>query len=440
MTQEGVFELSDQTRRVLESLEQPVHALVFVTASDPQGARLQNLLDEYNAVSDGEFTFSVTDPERSPVQAQQYNIYRSGSIVFQQDNREELVVGTTETDITRGLIRVTRTEERVVAFSIGHGEIGYGEGDGYDYTFLTSVLRDQGYAVRTIALATESLENIDVFVLAGATAPLTQEELQKVIDYQRSGGSVLFAIDPSVESGWDAEIGNDWLLQNGIVHQNGFIVDPAQSIIGEDPPLSPYILEWTLHGITEGLESGFMSGVSRIDSSSDNIEGRRVTVLARSSEASWLETSANTQDAQEERALSIERDEQDTYGPIGLAAVSEGIDMESISSLPSDAQERALEQSKWGRIVVFGDSHFAVDVLLRQNIFNQDLFVNAVDWLAQEEDLLGIRPRSLEERRVSMSASQQRSVQWWILVVLPLLPLVSGAAVWYHQRRRARGL
>lgn len=447
VTQERVYALSDQTRSVLESLEEDVRIQVFVTLADPQAGVLLNLLDEYVAVSSGAVQYEIVDPERSPGLAQQYGIFRSGTLVFAQEDREEQVQGVTETELTRGLIRVTRDEELVVAFSQGHGEITYGAGDGSDYTLLSSVLRSQGYRLEQVSLATSDIpEDTDVFVIAGPRIDFSDDEVAKIQSFSERGGSVLLALDPFIEVEGAFTNLHTWLRDvHGIEREDGFVLDPQQAL--DDPPLSPVILDWALHGITEGIEGGFFAGVSRADRAESVPEGRRVTILASSSEGSWLERT------RADGVAAIERSQEDLAGPIALVAVSEPAQDASAAafsevadtdsadgSAEGGSEEAASGSSSAGRVVVFGDSQFAIDVLATQNLYNQDLFVNAIDWLAAEEDLLGIRPRAFEDRTISVSAAQLRTVQWLLVVGLPLVPVAGGLVVWSVRRKRARGL
>ena len=49
-------------------------------------------------------------------------------------------------------------------------------------------------------------------------------------------------------------------------------------------------------------------------------------------------------------------------------------------------------------MVVIGDSDFAANSVLGVQ-GNRDLFLNTVNWLAQQENLIAIRPREPEDRR-----------------------------------------
>jgi ABC-type uncharacterized transport system involved in gliding motility auxiliary subunit len=84
-------------------------------------------------------------------------------------------------------------------------------------------------------------------------------------------------------------------------------------------------------------------------------------------------------------------------------------------------------------VVVFGDSDFASNLALGTS-GNRDLFMNAVSWLAQQENLIAIRPKEADDRRVSMTANQQLRVLILALFVVPIVVFGSGVYAWWRRR------
>ncbi len=56
-----------------------------------------------------------------------------------------------------------------------------------------------------------------------------------------------------------------------------------------------------------------------------------------------------------------------------------------------------------GRFVVVGTSQWAGNNFIRFN-GNRDLFLNMINWLSSDEDLISIRPKAPEDRPLNMSA------------------------------------
>ena len=60
--------------------------------------------------------------------------------------------------------------------------------------------------------------------------------------------------------------------------------------------------------------------------------------------------------------------------------------------------------------------------------------MNAVNWLAQQENLIAIRPTEADDRRITMTASQQLQVMILALFLVPLFVLGSGVYAWWRRR------
>jgi ABC-type uncharacterized transport system involved in gliding motility auxiliary subunit len=91
------------------------------------------------------------------------------------------------------------------------------------------------------------------------------------------------------------------------------------------------------------------------------------------------------------------------------------------------------QNGKDARLVVIGDSDFASDQWARM-ARNGDLFYNTINWLAQDENLISIRPRSPQNRRVDLTEAQQRSLQWFTVLLLPGLVILTGVYIWWKRR------
>src|SRR6185437_1703505 len=86
-----------------------------------------------------------------------------------------------------------------------------------------------------------------------------------------------------------------------------------------------------------------------------------------------------------------------------------------------------------GRFVAVGSSRWISNGFLRFN-GNRDLFMNMMNWLSSDEDLISIRPKEPEDRRLSMTNSQMSMVFYESVVFLPLLMVGAGISVWWKRR------
>jgi ABC-type uncharacterized transport system involved in gliding motility auxiliary subunit len=87
---------------------------------------------------------------------------------------------------------------------------------------------------------------------------------------------------------------------------------------------------------------------------------------------------------------------------------------------------------KQGRVVVVGSVDWASAAMLNR-YGNRDMFLNMVNWMSADEDLISIRPKEPEDRRLNVKPNQ-----FWVLYVTSFLPalavLAAGIAVWLKRR------
>ena len=60
--------------------------------------------------------------------------------------------------------------------------------------------------------------------------------------------------------------------------------------------------------------------------------------------------------------------------------------------------------------------------------------MNIVNWLAQQENLISVRPRDPQERRITLSAGQDRFIFWLTVLIIPGMILLGGVQTWWRRR------
>jgi ABC-type uncharacterized transport system involved in gliding motility auxiliary subunit len=87
-----------------------------------------------------------------------------------------------------------------------------------------------------------------------------------------------------------------------------------------------------------------------------------------------------------------------------------------------------------GRIVVVGSSGWMGNTIMSVPIANRDLALNMMNWLTSDEDLISIRPKEPEDRRLRVSGSALRILFLTSVIFLPLIVIFSGVSVWWKRR------
>ena len=404
LTTEKLYSLSDQTRKVVSELKKDVKVILF-DKDDQQG--LGDQMKEYRNLS-SRFSFERIDPQKNPGAANQYKVTKLGEVVVACGDRNERPKDTTEQSIINAIIKVTRDSLKKICFVEGHGEkklSSTNEGDGYGV--VDKMLKGENYETKSINLVASNdvPSDCDVLVLAGPKQSLFPQEASAIGKYLEKGGKAMLLIDPDTDPKLD-DVLHAWGIQLG----NNTVVDVSG--VGrffQLGPGAPLARSYGSHPITKDFE-----GTMTFFPLSRSVEttpgsGASTTDLMKTSEESWAETEIS--------AGKVAFDEgKDKKGPITLGVAGS-----------------KTEGDNEARLVVIGDSDFAANQYVGVQR-NGDLFMNSINWLAKDEDLISIRPKNPADRRVSMTESDQNQLFWITLVLMPLATIGSGVYIWWRRR------
>ncbi len=437
------YSLSDQTVRILESLESPIRVMVFAQEFD--FPRYRDRLAEYEYTS-SQVSLEFVDVDRNPGLARQYEVQSYGTVVFDYDGRVERVVSDQEQELTNALIKAVEGEERKAYFLQGHGErLPTGtERDGY--SALADALRLDNLTVETVILsqAGEVPADAAVLVVAGPATDLLPTEVALLRTYLEGGGKMLFLIDPpdspeapgrdnllGLIEEWGIEVGRDMVVDISGVGQ----------LLGTDATV-PVAASYPPHPITDRFALLTAFPLARSVRPAAGGAGDRVaTSFVETSPRSWAESNLDLTSGE----VAMEEEQGDVPGPISIAAavaveVEAAPDAGGNEAAETDAgagEEAGAEDADEGpteaRVAVFGDSDFAANGSLGIQ-GNRDLVLNAVNWLAEQENLISIRPREPEDRRITLTADQQFRIQVAALFLIPGLIFGTGVFTWWRRR------
>jgi len=432
------FTLSEQTSKILKNLENPVRVTAFYQEGSPQAEEARDLLDQY-AYASRKFSFTFVDPDRFPGKARRYKITAYGTLMLETDTREEKITQATEQELTNALLRVMRKAEKVIYFINGHDEKSaedYGK-DGY--SGVKKAIEDQNYLVRDLLLmrAEEVPADASVLIIAGPKKALFPEEISTLKRFIDQGGHLLILIDPETDTGL-----SEFLKSCGIEVGQDIIVDKLSRLFGADY-LTPIVSQYAgYHPITENFKTASFFPLARSIRVAKAVPLHvQNTELAKTGPNSWAETDL----VMLKKGSASFDSQKDTMGPIPVAMVStiqheteKAKDGQTEKTVEDKAEESddKKDAPRPARIVVFGDSDFVGNAYVNLS-GNRDLFMNALSWLAEEEDLIAIRPKERESQPVVLSYTQTRVIFWASVVLLPGGVLIIGVVV-LRQRRIAK--
>ena len=432
LTAGGQFTLSDQTKKVLQELPRPVQVRVF--ARSDEFARFRQRLDEYQYASK-QVSVEYVDVERHPAVANRYDVQMSGTVVVEYDGRFERVTSDGEQEVTNAIIKAVQGKEHKVYFVQGHGEKNPDTSDRAGYSTISQALKSDNFGFEKLVLAQQPAvpEDATVLIVAGPKTDLLAGEIDMLKTFLGKGGKILFLLDPpdrpdtppltnvaALVKEWGIQIGDDVVVD----------VSGMGRFLNTGPEV-PVAANYENHPITERFDLITAFSLTRsIAPAADAASGRSPQSLVMTSPESWAE--ADIKRLLESGEVTQDLDKGDRKGPISLAvAVSAPAGDAPAPAPASSATEPASRPET--RIAVFGDSDFVSNGWLGIP-GNRDLFLNTVNWLAQQENLIAIRPKDPEDRRITLTADQERRIFWLTVLIIPGLLLAAGVHTWWRRR------
>jgi ABC-type uncharacterized transport system involved in gliding motility auxiliary subunit len=436
LTQNQRYSLSDQTRKVLAGLKDEIKITYFQRARDM--ARGEDRLKEYTALS-SKLKVEFVDPVKSPAKAQAYDAKGPWPIlVVERAGKRERISNDGEQDVTNALIKITREGKKTVCLLEGEGERSGEETGDRGLSGAKSALTKSLYEVKNVFLMREKKVPTDctVLVVAGPQKDLLPETTAAIRDYVKGGGKAFVMVEPELKEPfpnlvallkeWNVEAGKDVVVD----------VSGMGQFFGLSE-LAPLAMDYPYHAITKDFRlSTVFGGARSVEAGKATIEGVSAQNLVQTSAQSWAESDLSLKSP-------IRFDEgKDRKGPISLAAVvtvrakaPAPAASPSPASSPSPSPSPSGEEAKTpeGRVVAVGDADFASNALLGFQ-GNQDFFLNSVAWLAEDADLISIRPKEAENQSLFLSRQVQQNVAWFALVILPAFFVIAGVVTWWRRR------
>jgi ABC-type uncharacterized transport system involved in gliding motility auxiliary subunit len=413
LTEDKTNTLAPETLQTLASLPGKVKATAYYT-DNLDSAEADALLLKFKSNSKGKFDYQFVNPDLDPLAAREAGITGDGKVVLQMGETKEIASYADESELTKALIRLLSPEKRAVYFLQGHGEPGFDSSTGQlSYETAKTTLESKNYTVEALnLLSTKGIpEDASVIVIAGPQKPLTKDEVDQLKKYVEAGGSLIVMENPvqmtefgDAKDPLAAYLTSDW----GITLNNDVVID----YVNTQNPLQAVSSNIGVHPITQNLTENYIVILPQarsltITSGKENITQ---TALLLTTDQSWGETNLV-------QGENPEPDDADLKGPLNLAVAGEN-------------------SATKGRVVVFGNSLFSVDDNF--GVYgNGNIFINSVDWAAEQENLINLTVRE-PKQRTFVPPSQ---ISFLIIVVvaifvLPGVVVFAGIYAWISRRRR----
>jgi hypothetical protein len=412
------FTLSKATKEILAGLTVPVNITDFEPSGSGEAKDARVLLDQFSD-ENSHVHGRVIDFAKAQGEAARLGATDDGDVVVEIDGRHEVFSPLTEEGVTSAIQRLQRKTPQLACALAGHGERELDDDAAGGYELARQAMKDNGIQAKrldlTIAKAVPS--ECTMLLMPGPTGGLTQRETKVIQDYIAHAGKMMILADPQ---GPDL---TPLTQAMGLKLLRGVVVDPDRGEAGDPTTLLVNRFP-TVNQVVDQVSGVRMVGSGGITTAAATKEGLSVAKLAESSEKSWLE--------QNPRQLKLEPDLGDRAGPIVLAASADASRLLAGGEKRVSGNGPSIERS---RLVVVADADWACNALFTE-ADNGRMFINALNWLAGEEDLVVVGGEEPDLRRLDLTEGRRKQLGMVSVVGLPGLATAGGLLCWSRRRKR----
>jgi gliding motility-associatede transport system auxiliary component len=408
------YSLSDQTAKIVKGLKQNASITYYDRQSGFQQAK--DILDRYTTLSP-KIRVEYVDVEKRPQEARAAGVTKLGTSFVQVGAKKEEAKSVTESEITGAIIRDLKTTTRTVCFVSGSGEHQLDDTQRNGFSRLKDILAKDQYTTKSISLLEKAEIPADctVVVIGGPQSDYVQPAVDALKKYVEAGGRAMIMLDAPLKFGrptGDNAALTDLLQSWGVTLDKDLLLDlsPVGQLMGLGPEIA-LVSTYDSHPIVDemkGTATGFPLSRSLTIKNTDKTTVQKLFQSSATSLATTKLDSPNVNPS----------DPNNKKGPLTLAAAG--------------SYKTGKENSE-GRFVVVGSSSWPANSFINFN-GNGDLVLNALNWLASDEDLISIRPKEQENRTVTMTHAQFNWVRLSTQFLLPGALLLAGVSVWWRRR------
>ncbi len=408
------FTLSQETQKLVKGLKQDATITYIDKSSGFDQAK--GMLDRYKNLS-SKIHVQYVDYQKQPALARSYGLRFPGTAYVEIGPRREEAKALTEEGITGAFLKDLKGV-RKVCFVSGSHEHALDETDGNGLSQFKIFLERDNYQAQSVTLIDKTTVPADcnVLVVGGPQADYTANEVSAIKNYVQGGGRVEFLLDPPLDFGREHIAQNtgltDLLQSWGVTEDKDLVLEenPMGQLFGFGPEI-PLVSNYESQPIVNDLKNSFTGFPVARSIEIKNTDKATVDKLFSTSDRAIATTNLTTNEVNP-------ADPKNKKGPFVLGAAG---------------SYNTGKPSNPGRFVVIGSSGFLTNGMIGFQA-NRDLALNAINWLSSDEDLISIRPKEPEDRRLNVTQRQMNVFFYFDLIAIPLIIIVGGVSILLKRR------
>lgn len=410
LTRGGLHELSQASQQVLDQMQGEIRVTSYAR-DDPELRELvRDFLDRYQRYK-ADIDLKFVNPDTVPDETRNLGIRVNGELIINYHDRVEHVRTDSEQEFTNALQRLLRGTDIWLAIVEGHGERNVLGKSDHDISIWARQMQDRGLNLQPVNLAALNTipDNTAVLVIASPTSSYLPGEATKILNYLKAGGNLFWLVDPGEQDGLNKL--REFL---GLQYQAGTIIDIAGRVIGiNDPTITLATRQlYTSQPAVNNFDLMTLFPMATPINIKPTDPWQAAPVITTATHT-WLER------GELKGEISYDK-EQDKMGPFNLAV----------------SLERTLQHAggkRRQRITVIGDSDFISNAYIN-NSGNLELGLRLIDWLTQDDNLIDIPARTVEDADLQISRLESIIIGFGLLLFLPLCLLLTGGYIWWWRR------
>jgi len=263
--------------------------------------------------------------------------------------------------------------------------------------------------------------DLKTIVIAGPQYDFSDREIKLLRDFWEKQGRILLLVDPAAKTPKLNAFLNDLGLKVNDDRLMVFLKTGLQEIALTRDVQAHFLPESAITKRLAGGRALFFGGTSSLTLQSDRVRAANIRLdpLLQAEKGYFAEADYNSEDQAKLQADAAK-------GPASPLTIG--------ASIEKGGSGDTRVQVNSARMVVVSNATFIEDKALTQDQQALDFVSGAVNWLLSREQLIGIAPKVPKPLTFSLNEDALRSVRWLILVLMPLVPAVIGAAVWWRRR------
>lgn len=457
LTKNQLHTLSEQSQKIAGELKEEVTIRVWTTGLERMSSNIdvRKFLENYRIAGHGKIKLEIKNPNQDKLEATKDNIKRDNLIVVRSASGREARIESFndtkgESQITNAIVQAIKgAGKKMLCFLSGHGEASLQDSQAEGISMIKEKLADSSYDSKEITLATSDAVPADceVVVIPGPKGDALEKETKALNEFLTKGGKMIALFSPGAPASWKS-----LSSAYGVEVRSDLVIDPrvqppiavATKNFAQDIEVTRAFNRLVILPETSSIQVPTVSkdGKSSIKTfvSSEAYTYAKTgtprtirTVQKVSGDSSGpfsigvlisrpIEKTATNAPATPAPKIEAPKDPKASHGWNWLIREANAQETPSMDDEPDAIPGQitggvvAPKNKDEMQLILFSNSSFIQNSFLTQ-MGNADLFLNAVNYLMKDNDLIGIRPRELRQASLELSLERLRKVYATVLLI-----------------------